>query len=250
MKSAPKLNIDELCADPRIRKLDAELRNLARESTEKIILSEAEVSQLPIENLSIHDPLFHQYSCPSLPEALAELRSRPSAYECLQRVWDRSFKGEAFAGDVEALASKLLGEDTRIRDFDVAAQDRISQKITAIYPSALQVQAGLPVLENLINEPCCELPFLSAFIMMVYFYRLHPLPDGNGRTSRAMINICLRKYGLIEEPCLLISPLLTRYLPQIEPMIRKGADDPNILFILLLNVAKRSLTLAWCNNST
>ena len=236
-KNALTLNIDALCADPCIRSLDAELQIFAKEHANKDILSEGEVSLLGVESFSIREPLFDQYVCPSLPEALADLQERPQAHECLQKVWKRPFRGKTFAIDVEALASSLLGQTMRIRDFDVAAQDRVSKQITARYPSAKQVQAGIPILENLISKKCCDLPFLSAFIAMIYFYRLHPLPDGNGRTSRAIINICLRNYGLITKPTFLISPILIRYLPQIEPMIRKGEGVAWQLFARLLKIA-------------
>jgi len=241
-KNAPTLDIDALCADLRIRELDAALQKLARESANKTILSEAVVSQFSLEDLSIDESLFDQSVCASLPEAMAELRIRPAAHECLRKVWSRSFSSDALSKDIEMLASELLAKEIRIRKVEVSAQDPQSGEIMAHYPSPQQVRAGLPVLAKLVSEPCCELPFISAFIAMVYFYRLHPLPDGNGRTSRAMINICLRNYGVIAKPAFLISPLLIRYLPQVEQMIRRGVGDPHILFILLMKIALKTKT--------
>jgi hypothetical protein len=76
-------------------------------------------------------------------------------------------------------------------------------------------------------------------IFWIFFYRLHPLPDANGRTSRLMLNHVLRNYGIISEPKLLICEVLFSNLPSLGTRIRfEAADSLGLIRDLMLVLMK------------
>jgi hypothetical protein len=138
----------------------------------------------------------------------------------------------------------LVGYQTGIRSYRVVAVDAVSGKESARYTTPRAVVLQMPTLAMLSAQPAIpERPVVSAVVFWLFFYRLHPLPDGNGRTSRLLLNHVLRNYVIIYEPKLLICEVLLANLPSIGSKIRFEADDVAGLIRELMMILRKDLEL-------
>lgn len=169
-----------------------------------------------------------------------DLLERPSRIDALAATWGRAFDEDSFEADLVEFASLLVGYRTALRSLQAVAVGSVSGIESARYPPPRTVKQQMPTLANLAYRPAVtDRPIVSAMIFWIYFYRLHPLPDGNGRTSRLMLNHVLRNYGVVSEPKLMICEVLFANLPSLGNRIRfEALDFPGLIRDLMLVLIK------------
>ena len=75
-------------------------------------------------------------------------------------------------------------------------------------PPAEAVPDLLEDLVAYINHPCDEIPIVRAAVAHVQFETIHPFPDGNGRTGRALLQYMYLRAGLSTAAALPVSAAL------------------------------------------
>ncbi|WP_062378506.1 Fic family protein [Demequina pelophila] len=98
-------------------------------------------------------------------------------------------------------------------------------------PPASKVGAGMADLMDYINAGPVKAPALvRAALAHAQFETIHPFPDGNGRTGRALIQGMLRRDGVVVHVVLPLSPYLAmnteRYVEGLNS-VRFGGDAPH-----------------------
>ncbi|NYI41873.1 Fic family protein [Demequina lutea] len=80
---------------------------------------------------------------------------------------------------------------------------------THIPPPASHVGGAMADLLDYINTPPTDAPpLVRAALVHAQFETIHPFPDGNGRTGRALIQAMLRRDGAVRHAVLPLSPYL------------------------------------------
>lgn len=235
-----KLDIDKIRSNDELIRLEAELVELTSATSGLRFADEKEICVADEKYLNIAE-FSSRTSNQEMDRINRLLLSRSSSKECLEAVWNRAFSQNTFCDDLETLASALLGKTVTIRNVEVAAQDPKTRIITARYPEPRIMRKLLSNLAHYVEKPAiADMPFLSSVFVLLYFYRLHPLCDGNGRTSRAIINICLRNYSILSAPILQISPIFFRYMYIFQPSVR-NEDDKIFYFQSVMRIYLKSL---------
>lgn len=107
-------------------------------------------------------------------------------------------------------------------------RDRIPHTADFVPPAAHRVPASIDDLVAFLDRD--DLPVLvQTAVGHAHFESIHPFPDGNGRTGRALMHACLVGQGLIRNSALPVSAgLLIRRTQYIEALTqyRDGNPDP------------------------
>ncbi|WP_143435286.1 Fic family protein [Henriciella aquimarina] len=223
LQRKPKqISLDELEASTRLREQDAEICQILSQCGDAPFGFEKAWARQILSGRDVGSNWTERSGSGSSKRMLHELTQRPCAVRAVQRVWERPFDQETFLEDTLQLASALSGEPVQLRERDAGSVNPATGRLTARYPSPDEVRRQVPLLASLCARPCCARPVVSALLLWVFFFRLHPLPDGNGRTARALINLALRNFGIIEKPALFLSPGLFLNMQEIGAFVRSG----------------------------
>lgn len=88
--------------------------------------------------------------------------------------------------------AESVGVAQRFRTCDVMAHGAHDTS-HVIFPDASQIHSQLDFLEKRRARWSTENPLLGELISMVLLLRIHPFPDGNGRTSRCFFSVQLSR---------------------------------------------------------
>lgn len=239
-----KLDLNLIGSCSTLRALDQQLGGMLA-SAPPILHQGRRQTRLSYDELLVDEPSFPKAALSRrFDTIIGDLEIRPSRCNAIMSTWGLPFDERTFEADLVALASMLVGYQTGIRSDRVVAVDAVSGKESARYPPPRAVVLQMPTLAMLSAQPAIpERPVVSAVVFWLFFYRLHPLPDGNGRTSRLLLNHVLRNYGIIYEPKLLICEVLLANLPSIGSKIRFEADDVAGLIRELMMILRKDLEL-------
>lgn len=102
---------------------------------------------------------------------------------------------------------------------------------THVPPPASHVGGAMADLLDYMNGPATGAPpLVRAALAHAQFETIHPFPDGNGRTGRALIQAMLRRDGALRHVVLPLSPYLamnsTRYVDGLNS-VRFDGPDPD-----------------------
>lgn len=219
-----KINIEHLEENNEIIDISSRISSLLKSGHAVQTVTEKSIASLPEDAFCIAS--FETFSATKeARESVKSLKAKPCSYNALSEVWNCPFSTSSIRGDLERYATKLTGTKLKIRNEDAGAFSSESQQIAAYYPSPKVVEALLPQFADLLNEPISQNTILSSTIASVYFYRLHPMPDGNGRVSRGLLNISLRNYGVIETPRIFMSCQFLYHLDVCQKYLRSNEFD-------------------------
>ena len=79
------------------------------------------------------------------------------------------------------------------------------------------------------DDRISEFPLFRAAAAHTWFVQIHPFPDGNGRTARALMNLVLRRNGY--PPCIILEDDRLRYIDSLEHSWENG--DLSLLIELM-----------------
>lgn len=241
-KNAPIIQLDKIASDERFVRAETDIFEL---------LQGYLVAQKDIE----HRMMSRDLSVPILdllygntkaePYDFTEIRTRPCCQTALKRHWYRDFGPNDFLVSYAKLASSLSENKIEPRVENAVAIARNTNIVTTKYPAPDKLPRLVKFCQSLVEKPVIpELPLASGIIAMIYLYRSHLLADCNGRSSRAMLNIAYRNFGLLtDEPKVFIGPIFMKYLRVLGPTIRGRRGHIQEVIMMVLLMIKKSLQL-------
>lgn len=105
---------------------------------------------------------------------------------------------------IRAVHAVLIPNEPDIRTSSNCLRNALTGEIVYTPPSANLVDGYMADLERFVNESQMD-KLLKTAIAHYQFESIHPFGDGNGRTGRILIILCLISYGLLDLPTLFIS---------------------------------------------
>jgi Fic family protein len=101
-----------------------------------------------------------------------------------------------------------------------------TREVIYMPPAANRIPALVSDLEKFIHDNKTELdPILKTIIAHYQFEAIHPFGDGNGRTGRILMVLCLTHYGLLDLPVLFISGYINTHKIEYYDAIREVTDN-------------------------
>lgn len=95
------------------------------------------------------------------------------------------------------------------------ATSRFSDGSRLGYLPAPLIAQHMAQLEQLYHDAHMMPPLLRALALYVDYLRIHPLPDGNGRTARHLYQLSLRDTLNLRQPILPLAPAIYHFRPHI-----------------------------------
>ena len=135
---------------------------------------------------------------------------------------NNSYLGENTIKDVHAV---LIPAEPAIRRTQNALRNAATGEVVYMPPSAEVLPKYLSDLEKFINSSDEKLdPVLKTIITHYQFEAIHPFNDGNGRTGRILMVLCMLNYRLLDLPVLFISEYINNNKTEYYRVFKK-ADD-------------------------
>lgn len=133
-----------------------------------------------------------------------------------------SYLGENTIKDIHAV---LIPTEPDVRRTQNALRNAVTGEVVYMPPSAESLPRYLSDLEKFINSGDGKLdPVLKTIIAHYQFEAIHPFGDGNGRTGRILMVLCMLNYGLLDLPVLFISEYINNNKAGYYSAFKK-ADD-------------------------
>lgn len=132
------------------------------------------------------------------------------------------------------IGSRLIRE---VHDLLVPDEKGYRKTQNALINDRTKAVVYMPPAANLIPEliadveafihksPLAVDPILTTIITHYQFEAIHPFGDGNGRTGRILMVLCLTHFGLLDLPVLFISGYINNHKSEYYEAIRKVTDD-------------------------
>ncbi len=95
-----------------------------------------------------------------------------------------------------------------------------TKEVIYMPPAANQIPALITDLEKFIHENDDIDPLLKTIMAHYQFEAIHPFGDGNGRTGRILMVLCLKNYDLLDLPVLFISGYINQHKDEYYAAIR------------------------------
>ena len=157
----------------------------------------------------------------ALQAQLFDEKERPPADKEVNRY------NEALKAGEEYMKQSYLGTNAIIKIHDVLVPNekgiRKSQNVlinsttgAIVYQpiSTELIPEYLSDLEKFINRQDSLDPVIKTIIIHYQFEKIHPFGDGNGRTGRILLVLCLIYFGLLDLPVLFISQYINNHKPE------------------------------------
>lgn len=141
--------------------------------------------------------------------------------------------GLAILKDVP-IGSRLIKEVHDILDPDEKGYRRTqnalinerTKEVVYTPPASNSIPELITDLEKFIHDGNDEVdPILVTIITHYQFEAIHPFGDGNGRTGRILMVLCLTHFGLLDLPVLFISGYINNNKSEYYEAIRKVTDE-------------------------
>jgi hypothetical protein len=201
--------------------------------------TEQRLMHLPIEKLRL-DKNVHaeEFDLEFFHEKSSESVRQKCAYSATSNLWSLPFADATFTSDLEQLCTELLNRVMLIRTSQAVAMNLETKKVGHRYPDHTQIYSGLAVIKEFLNvHRNTRTPSIIAALVWIYFVRLHPFSDGNGRTSRSFLNFVFRDLGVIDKPSLVLGPIVYANLDRLQNAVfskQIGVENIKVLQNVLL----------------
>lgn len=187
---------------------------------------EQKIASLPVEQLRLNcRPFSNAADTAFFTQKIAPIRNGRPELNAIAKAWEFPFKGATFQRDLELLCSFALSGRMRIRDLPALAVNLEHGTVGHRYPDHTEISAGLRRLEQLTytdrNKTGAS---ITAGLAWMFFLRLHPFPNGNGRTSRAFINIVYREQIGLQRPVFSLGPVVYANLDVLVDAVFRTQD--------------------------
>lgn len=119
----------------------------------------------------------------------------------------------------------LIPDEKNYRKTQNALINDKTKEIVYMPPAANHIPGLITDLEKFIYSDGEIDPLLKTIIAHYQFEAIHPFGDGNGRTGRILMVLCLNNYGLLELPVLFISGYINTHKYEYYAAIRQVTDN-------------------------
>lgn len=148
----------------------------------------------------------------------------------------------ALNAGLEQMNKSYLGTNTIIKIHDTLVpnekgikktQNKLVNKATGqvVYepvPPNL-TQEYLSDLEKFINRKDNIDPVIKTILTHYQFEKIHPFGDGNGRTGRILLVLCMIEFSLLDLPVLFISEYINNHKQKYYKVFKEASDDGKYL---------------------
>lgn len=131
----------------------------------------------------------------------------------------------------------LIPDEKGYRHVQNALINDKTKHVIYMPPSANTIPDLISDLEKFIHANNGIDPLLKTIIAHYQFEAIHPFGDGNGRTGRILMVLCLKSYGLLDLPVLFISGFINQHKDAYYKAIRGVTEtsDWNAYLTYMLN---------------
>jgi Fic family protein len=157
--------------------------------------------------------------------------SRPISIEDIVRIQSDLMETHPRGGSRSPFVGLRTSQAVLIPPGAVRGESASISEATRIPPPASRVGGAMADLIDYINgAPTDAPPLVRAALAHAQFETIHPFPDGNGRTGRALIQAMLRRDGAVKHITLPLSPYLAMnprsYVDGLNA-VRFDGDEPD-----------------------
>ncbi len=151
----------------------------------------------------------------------------------------------ALEAGLEQMNKTYLGTNTIIKIHDTLIPDEkgIKKNQNQLVNKTTGQVVYEPVPPNLVHDYLSDLekfinrkdnmdPVIKTILTHYQFEKIHPFGDGNGRTGRILLVLCMIKYGLLDLPVLFISEYINNHKQKYYKVFKEvSTEGKNIEFV-------------------
>ncbi|MDR1032823.1 MAG: Fic family protein [Candidatus Nomurabacteria bacterium] len=127
---------------------------------------------------------------------------------------------------IRTVHATLVPSEPNFRTTQNELRNARTNEVVYTPPPANAISGYLSDLEKFINNEENGLdPIIKTVITHYQFESIHPFGDGNGRTGRILIVLCLIHFGLLDLPVLFISEYINNHKKEYYDTIRNVTDS-------------------------
>jgi Fic family protein len=135
--------------------------------------------------------------------------------------------GKRYLGNntIKTIHATLVPSEPDFRTTQNELRNAKTNEVVYTPPPANEIRNYLVDLEKFINDQKNGLdPIIKTVVTHYQFEAIHPFGDGNGRTGRILIVLCLIHFGLLDLPVLFMSEYINNHKKKYYDTIRKVTD--------------------------
>lgn len=126
---------------------------------------------------------------------------------------------------IEAVHDTLLDNQQGYRKTQNALRNQRTGQIVYTPPPANLVSDYISDLESFIHKGSIEDPLIKTAMAHYQFEAIHPFGDGNGRTGRILMVLCMLHFGLLDLPVLFTSAYIAQTKVKYYEVIKNVTEN-------------------------
>lgn len=138
------------------------------------------------------------------------LRYNHALHAGLDEMWNRYLGSNT----IKAVHSVLVPDEPDFRKVQNALINNTTREVVYTPVSSREIQHYLSDLEIFLNDNSELDPVLKTILIHYQLEAIHPFGDGNGRTGRILIVLCMVYFGLLDLPVMFISEYINNHKSQ------------------------------------
>jgi Fic family protein len=119
----------------------------------------------------------------------------------------------------------LIPDEKDYRKVQNALVNGTTKEVIYMPPAASKIPDLITDLQKFVYEEDDIDPLLKTIVAHYQFEAIHPFGDGNGRTGRILMVLCLKNFELLELPVLFISGYINTHKDEYYSAIRGVTDN-------------------------
>jgi len=119
----------------------------------------------------------------------------------------------------------LIPDEKDYRKIQNALINGTTKEVVYMPPAANKIPGLITDLQKFVYEEDGIDPLLKTIVAHYQFEAIHPFGDGNGRTGRILMVLCLKNFELLELPVLFISGYINAHKDEYYAAIRGVTDN-------------------------
>lgn len=128
---------------------------------------------------------------------------------------------------IKDVHDSLIPDEKGYRKTQNALINEQTKEVIYLPPAANNIPDLISDLERFVHSDGKIDPLLKTIISHYQFEAIHPFGDGNGRTGRILMVLCLIHYKLLDLPVLFISGYINKHKKDYYAAIREVTDNGN-----------------------
>lgn len=130
---------------------------------------------------------------------------------------------------IRAIHAVLIPDEPDFRMVQNALVNNNTGEVVYTPVAPNEIAAYLSDLERFLNDGTALDPVLKTILAHYQFEAIHPFGDGNGRTGRILIVLCMVYFGLLDMPVMFISEYINNHKGRYYKAFQKVTDHGDYL---------------------